>query len=482
MAQPLTQDRELYEALKVYQEREKQGKDFLIPFIQRTKSDYKVAPHHQLIASYLEAVERGEIDRLMIFSPPRHGKSEIVSRKFPAWYLGRNPNKQIIAASYNSDLAADFGRDVRNLVADSVYHGIFGVNLRQDSKAADRWNTQNGGAYIAAGVGSGITGRGAHIGVIDDPVKDRKEADSETVRNHIWDWYASTFYTRLMPGAAVILMMTRWHEDDLAGRLLKAMKEGGDQWTVVNLPAVAEGPDVLGRVEGEALWPEWYSVEGLKRIKTAIGTYEWEALYQQRPTSQAGNIFKREWWKYYKEIPRIEWTLQSWDTAFKDKDESDWSVCTTWGIFERKAYLLDMFKRKMTYPDLERAAESLHRRHQPRAVLIEDRASGQSLIQSLQRKSLPVIAVKVDRDKVTRAHSVTPIIEAGGVLLPEWASWVEEYVSVMAAFPKGATDDEVDSTTQAINYLADNIASDGYDFPVEGGIEPVYWGSEGWML
>lgn len=440
------------------------GQD-LIAFTLLTKRDYVAAPHHELISSYMQQVESGEIDRLMIFIPPRHGKSEIVSRRFPAWYLGRNPNKQIIAASYNSDLASDFGRDVRNLVADPLYNAIFpAVTLRQDSKAADRWNTSSGGAYVAAGVGSGITGRGAHIGVIDDPFKDRREAESETVRDNVWNWYTSTFYTRLMPGAAVVLMMTRWHEDDLAGRLLKAMQQGGDQWTIVNLPAVAEGNDDLGRQEGEALWPDWYSEDGLKRIKTAIGTYDWEALYQQRPVSQRGNIFKREWWQYYKEIPDLEVVLQSWDTAFKDKDESDYSVCTTWGIYRHKAYLIDVFKGKLTFPDLEAAAESMAKRYNPRAILIEDRASGQSLIQSLGRKRMPIVPVKVDRDKVNRAHATTPLIEAGAVLLPEWASWVEDYISVMASFPKGATDDEVDSTTQAINYVADSLQSEGFEF------------------
>ena len=425
--------------------------------MELTKRDYAPAPHHYLIASYLEQVERGEIDRLMIYSPPRHGKSEIVSRRFPAWYLGRNPKKQIIAASYNSDLAADFGRDVRNLVADRVYQDIFSVSLRQDSKAADRWNTDNGGAYVAAGVGSGITGRGAHLGIIDDPFKDRKEAESETVRDNVWNWYVSTFYTRLMPGAAVVLMCTRWHEDDLVGRLLKAMKEGGDQWTVVNLPALAEEGDMMGRGIGTPLWPAWYSAEGLERIKQAIGSYEWQALYQQRPSSPTGNIFKRAWWRFYKDPPKMDFIIQSWDTAFKDKQDNDYSVCTTWGFADSKMFLLDMFRDRLEFPDLKRQVQMLAARHHPRSLIVEDKASGQSLIQEIQRAKLPVIPIKTDRDKVARAHAVTPLIEGGAVYLPEWASWVEDYQTELADFPKGKHDDMVDSTTQALSYMADKI-------------------------
>ena len=450
---------ELEQLLGAYQAKQTAGRDSLISFIERTKADYQVAPHHRLIASYLEQVERGEIDRLMIFTTPRHGKSEIVSRRFPAWYLGRNPNKQIIAASYNSDLAGDFGRDVRNLVADPIYHGIFGVSLRQDSKAADRWNTQNGGAYIAAGVGSGITGRGAHVGVIDDPIKDRKEAESLTVRNNVWHWYTSTFYTRLMPGAAVILMMTRWHEDDLAGRLIEAMTTGGDQWTILTLPAIAETDDQLGRVEGDALWPAWYSVDGLKRIKEAIGSSEWVALYQQRPSMQFGNLFKREWWQYYQNPNNYSFVLQSWDTAFKTGEENDYSVCTTWGISGNTIEMVDVFRDRLEMPELKRAAVTLGLRYKPHAVLIEDQASGQSLIQELKRDTdLSIIPIKADRDKVSRAHAVTPMIEAGRVRLPQYASWVEDYLAEMSAFPKGVYDDRVDSSTQALNYIRDVVS------------------------
>jgi hypothetical protein len=225
----------------------------LIPFTEYTFQQYEAAEHHRLIAEKLEAVERGEIDRLMIFMPPRHGKSELASKRFPAWYLGRNPDRQIIAASYNSDLAGDFGRNVRNIVRERRFRNVFPeVELAADSQAANRWNTNKGGSYVAAGVGTAVTGRGAHLLLIDDPVKDREEADSETTREKVYSWYTSTAYTRLMPGGAVVVIQTRWHEDDLAGRLLEAEAKGGDKWDKLILPAVMSN--------GEALWPDRYPV------------------------------------------------------------------------------------------------------------------------------------------------------------------------------------------------------------------------------
>lgn len=246
-----------------------------------------------MIAETLEAVERGEIDRLMVTMPPRHGKSEEVTIRFPAWVLGRNAKAQVITASYNSDLATDFGRKVRNVVNSPRYSNIFDTRLAVDSKAANRWNTNEGGAYVAAGVGTAVTGRGADYLIIDDPLKDRAEAESELKRNTVWDWYTSTAYTRLMPKGRVIVVQTRWHEDDLAGRLLEAVEKGGDKWVCLNLPAI-DG-------EGKALWPERYPVEALERIKAAIGPRDWAALYQQQPSPDDGDFFKRDWFDLYAE-------------------------------------------------------------------------------------------------------------------------------------------------------------------------------------
>ena len=270
----------------------------LIPFTEYTNPAYEPAGHHKLIAEALEAVERGEIDRLMIAMPPRHGKSELASRRFPAWYLGRNPTKQIIAASYNNDLASDFGREVRNIVRSPEYSKLFEGGLAEDSRAANRWNTTAGGAYVAAGVGTAVTGRGAHILLIDDPIKDREEAESETKRDTVWNWYTSTAYTRLMPGGAVIVIQTRWHEDDLSGRLLEAEASGGDKWHKLILPAINE--------KGEALWPERYDLPALERIKSAIslkGVRDWESLYQQNPTPGEGTFFQRGWFNRHTDPP-----------------------------------------------------------------------------------------------------------------------------------------------------------------------------------
>jgi len=243
----------------------------LAAFTEYTFPQYRTAEHHRLICEKLEAVERGEIDRLMIFMPPRHGKSELASKRFPAWYLGRNPDKQVITASYNSDLAGDFGRQVRNIVREQRFRNVFpSVTLAEDSQAANRWNTSAGGSYVAAGVGTAVTGRGAHLLLIDDPVKDREEAESETRRETVYNWYSSTAYTRLMPGGAVILIQTRWHEDDLAGRLLEAEAKGGDKWDKLILPAILSN--------GQALWPEWYPIDALNRTKAAIGPRDWSAL------------------------------------------------------------------------------------------------------------------------------------------------------------------------------------------------------------
>lgn len=285
----------------------------LLAFTEYTNHQYIAADHHRQICEKLEAVERGEIDRLMIFMPPRHGKSELASKRFPAWYIGRNPDKQIITASYGADLATDFGREVRNIVSSLEYQNLFETRLKDDSKAANRWNTQQGGVYIATGVGGSVIGRGAHVALIDDPVKDRADADSETIRDKIYNWYRGTLYHRLMPGGAIVLIQTRWHEDDLAGRLLEMQEKGeGDNWEILDLPAINE--------DGEALWPEWFDKDRLERIKVAMGPRDWQALFQQNPTPDDGTYFKREWFNWYTENPDNMTTYMAGDFAVTEGD------------------------------------------------------------------------------------------------------------------------------------------------------------------
>ena len=415
---------------------------------------FELARHHELIVSRLEAVERGEISRLMIFLPPRHGKSLLASTIFPAWFLGRNPERQLIFATYGQELSDDFGRHVRNLIADHVHRAIFpGCSLSEDSSAAHRFNTVRGGAYFAVGRGGPITGRGAHLLIIDDPLKDYAEANSEIVRRALYDWYSAVAYTRLAPNGAIVLIQTRWHEDDLAGRLLA--NNFGDDWEVLSLPAIAEHDESFRR-EGEALWPRRFGLVELEKIRSAVGGRAWASLYQQRPAAAEGAIFKRDWWQFYPPplTVALNRIVQSWDTAFKRGTENDFSVCTTWGVAENGFYLLHLWRRRVEFPELKRVLASLAEQWKPNAILIEDKASGQSLIQELKLSTaLPIIPVRVDSDKETRAQAVTPLMEAGKIFLPESAPWVSDFIEEMACFPNGNHDDVVDATTQALNFL-----------------------------
>jgi predicted phage terminase large subunit-like protein len=433
----------------------------LIAFTEYIKFDYKTAGHHRLIADRLEAVERGEIDRLIIILPPRHGKSELTSKSFPAYYLGKHPKRQFIAASYNSDLATDFGRSVRNIVNQGEYRQLFpDGNLRQDSAAANRWHTEQGGAYVAAGVGTAITGRGAHVLLIDDPIKDREEADSEIIRQKVWDWYTSTAYTRLMPGGAVIIIQTRWHEDDLVGRLREAEKAGGDQWEVLHLPAIQGG---------EALWPEWYPLDKLERIKGAIGPRDWQALYQGNPTPEEGNFFKREMFDYYDAPPEYVRTYGASDYAVTD-DAGDYTCHGVIGVDPNDdIYVLDWW-RKQTESDVW--VDQMLDMMEERQTLMWAEESGQII------KSLGPFIAKRQRerkiygmreqfpsavDKPTRARSIQARASMRPILLPRNAEWTGDLLSEMLAFPAGKHDDQVDVFSLVGRMLA----------ALAGGVEPT---------
>lgn len=446
----------------------------LLRFTEFTNPLYKRANHHQLIAEKLEAVEAGEIDRLMIFMPPRHGKSELASKRFPAWCLGRRPQRQIIAASYNSDLANDFGRNVRNIVAEPEFGQVFpGVSLAPDSQAANRMNTNRGGSYVAAGVGTAVTGRGAHIALIDDPFKDREEADSERRRDLVWDWYRSTLFTRLMPGGAIVLIQTRWHEDDLAGRLLE---QEPDEWEVLELPAIGKDYD--------ALWPEWYPAGVLERIKNTIGPREWSALYQQQPQPDEGTFFKREWFDE-REPPKSVRYYGTSDYAVTD-DGGDFTVHRVWGIgpdgdlhrvggwrgqtasdewIERKLDLIARYKPLCWFGEggvIQKAVEPmLRRRMRERNV-------------HCRLEWLPSV-----HDKPTRARSFQAMAATGRVHFEKGAD-----LSEFLMFPAGKHDDEVDAASligRAIDQAHPAIVAvrkpdkpkDAWDTDDDGG--PVDW-------
>jgi len=273
---------------------------YLIDFSIATKKTYVPSWHHEVIAKKLEAVERGEIKRLMLFLPPRHGKSQLATINFPAWYLGRNPSKEVITASYSGELAQDFGGKTRDLVNSEQYQHIFGIKLRPDEQSRSKWSTEQAGTYTAVGVGGAITGRGANILIIDDPIKNREEADSEVYRDKVWNWYTSTAYTRLEKNGAVILIVTRWHFDDLAGRLLEQMKNGGEKWEIIRFPGIAEEDEEFRKI-GEPLWPDKYDFEALNNIKQTIGLMEFSALYQQTPLVSELQEFKPNYFRYFEE-------------------------------------------------------------------------------------------------------------------------------------------------------------------------------------
>lgn len=424
---------------EIQAERARRG---LIAFTEYTNPAYERAGHHLKIAEKLEAVERGEIDRLMIFMPPRHGKSELASRRFPAWYLGRNPNKHIISASYNSDLSTDFGREVRNLMASADFADVFpDVRLRHDSKAADRMNTEQGGAYFAAGVGTATTGRGAHLGNIDDPFKDREDADSETQREKVWNWYRSTFFTRLMPGGAVVLTLTRWHEDDLAGRLLAqdGRVEDGGQWTVLDLPAT--------NTRGEALWPEWYPVPALERIRATIGPREWSALYQQQPQPDEGTYFQRDWFKTWERKPQLNIYGTS-DYAVTDGG-GDYTVHRVWGVDAAgDLYRIAGWRAQTTSDVWIEALLDLIRDYRPLAWFGESgviqKAIEPMLIRRMRERNvlcrmewLPSIS-----DKPTRARGFQARAAMGRVYFEPGAD-----ISEHLMFPAGKNDDDVDCSS-----------------------------------
>jgi len=413
---------------------------------------FQLAKHHRALIERLEAVERGTMKRLMVFMPPRHGKSLTASCLFPAWFLGRNPKRSIIAASYGAELAEDFGRRTRNLMSDPLHAAIFPeCKLSADSAAQRRFETTAGGCYYAVGRGGPITGRGADLLLLDDVLKDSEEARSENIRGSMHDWFQHDAYTRLAPGGALVLIQTRWHADDLPGRLLR--EHANENWHVINMPAIAEADDDFRKV-GEALWPERFSLEMLKVIRSAVGGSAWDSLYRQQPSAAEGAVFKREWWQLFREQPPCRRIAQSWDTAYKAGTENDYSVCTTWGVTDNGYYLLWLWRDRVEFPELKKRMQWLADQWKPAQILVEDRASGQSLIQELRHSTcLPIIPIKADTDKMSRAQSVTPMIEAGRVFLPESAPWLNDFVDELAAFPKGTHDDCVDSLTQALNYL-----------------------------
>ncbi len=405
-----------------------------------------LAPHLKLISDKIAEIRDHPI-KLIITLPPRHGKSELVSHWTPIWFLNEWPDKKVILASYEASFAASWGRKARNGIQDNEEK--LNIRMSMDSSAASTWELKSGGGMWTAGVGGPITGKGAHLLIIDDPIKNYAEAYSPVYRESIGQWYQTTAFPRLEPDASIIIIMTRWHDDDLVGRL-----KVGDDFDIINLPALAEQEDLIGREEGEALWPDRYNKDALLEIAEAIGGLSgrnWLSLYQQRPVREGGNIFKSHWWQTYKVLPGINMIGQYWDTAFKIGAKTDFSVCVTLGRHEKGICVLRIFRDKLEFPELLRQVRAEYDLMKPNILKVEDAASGTPLIQTLTRDTdLPILPILPIGSKEIRANQITGIVEAGRVSLPESAEWLAIFLDEMSTFPAGVHDDIVDAFVEGI--------------------------------
>lgn len=442
----------------------------LIDFCIFTFPQYQPGIVHRFMADKLQAVEQGRITRLMLFLPPRTGKTELLLR-WIAWTLGRNPDWPVLYTSYGADLAWDKSRETRNIVASEEYARIFGplstiddqVELASDSRSVERWRVEGRrGGLQAQGVGGPLTGKGGRVIVIDDPVKNREEADSATFRRRTWNWYTSTLRTRLEPNGVIVLCMTRWHEDDLAGRLLKLAREDliADQWQVVSLPALAGTGDPLGRDPGEALDPKRYPVPALLKTKASVGARDWAALYDQSPRQEEGNVFRRPWLRYVERAPEVVYECVLWDTAMEERTQND---CSAAGWFGRgvdgRLYMRPLVNDRLSFPELTQAAKALITRFPRAEHLVEGKASGKSLRQQLRVDGIPMIEVMPAGDKVARANAVTRYFEAGMVYLVGreqdgvGEALLDECEDQLLTFLRGTHDDLVDVTVYGIMRL-----------------------------
>jgi predicted phage terminase large subunit-like protein len=416
----------------------------LIAFTEYTFPKYRTAPHHKVIAHQLERVERGEIDRLMLLVPPRHGKSELASMRFPAFYLGRKPDKQFLSVSATAELASDFGRGVRNIIGSPEYEGIFKTRLAADSQAKGKWHTQEGGIYFAVGIDGGVLGRGGDVILIDDPYASMKDAMSELTRKNVWDWYTGTVYNRLMPGGSIVLINHRMHEDDLSGRLLAQQAAGGDQWEVVQLPAISDG---------EALWPESYPIETLDRIRKTTQARFWSALYMQNPTPDDGDYFKSEWLKPYDKAPPLE-TLRVYggsDYAVT-ADGGDFTVHAVIGLDpEGRMYLLDLWRKQAASNEWIEAFCDLVKKWKPIGWAEEQGQIRAGVGPFLDKRSIERQAFVAREqfptrgDKAVRAQSIRGRMAMNGLYVPVNAEWYPAFRSELLSFPAGKHDDQVDA-------------------------------------
>jgi len=426
------------------------AKNDFLSFVKCMWPDFIEGSHHRHVAEKFNKLATGELKRIIINMPPRHTKSEFASFLLPAWMVGRNPKLKIIQVTHTGELAIKFGRKAKHLIDSEEYHKIFDTRLQEDSKAAGRWETAQGGEYFAAGVGGAITGRGADLLIIDDPHSEQ-DAMSESALEGAYEWYTSGPRQRLQPGASIILVMTRWSTKDLTAMLLKAQKEvKGDQWTVVEFPAI---------LDDKPVWPEYWNIEELDKVKATLPVKKWNAQFMQRPTSEEGAIIKREWWRLWKHdwIPQLEYVIQSYDTAFLKKETADFSAITTWGLFypsidePLNLILLDAIKDRYEFPELRRVALQQYKYWNPEMVIVEAKSSGLPLTHELRQMDIPVVNFTPSKgnDKHVRVNTCAPVFESGMVWAPD-QKFADEVIEECAAFPFGDNDDLVDSMTQAV--------------------------------
>lgn len=453
---PDKQKRYVAELLKQYQSQKTQelGKDSFLDFIKHVYPGYKVGPHHAKLGRIFEEIANGVKKRVIVNIAPRHGKSEMISYLAPAWFLGKYPHKKVIMASHTADLAVNFGRRVRNLVDSDLYHDIFpNVSLQADSKSASRWGTNFNGEYFAIGVGGALAGRGADLFIIDDP---HSEQDAKQGRADVfepaWEWFQSGPVQRLMPGGAIIVVMTRWSKSDLTGKIVDHMtrEDGADQWEVVEFPAI---------LNEKPLWPDFWPIEELLAKKASMDVRYWQAQYMQQPTSEEGALIKKDWWQVWeKDIPpSCEYTIMSLDAAQEKTNRSDYNALLTWGVFfneEVNNYniiLLNAIKERLEFPELKELVLEQYKEWQPDSFIVEKKSNGAALYQEMRRMGVPISEFTPGKgqDKISRANAVTDLFSSGIVWIPD-RRWAWEVVEECNDFPSGTHDDLVDATTLAL--------------------------------
>jgi len=437
-----------------HNEKKKENKvhsDFLT-FVKAVWPEFIEGYHHKKIAQKFNDLASGKIKRLIVNMPPRHTKSEFASFLLPAWMIGHRPKLKIIQTTHTTELAVRFGRKAKTLIDSEEYQKYFKTRLREDSQAAGRWETAQGGEYFAAGVGSAITGRGADLLIIDDPHSEQDAMNIDALER-AYEWYTSGPRQRLQPGGAIVVVMTRWNVKDLTGML---MRDSGnvksDKWELIEFPAILPS--------NKPVWPEYWKLEELESVKASLSIQKWNAQWMQNPTSEEGAIIKREWWRKWEHeyIPELFHVIQSYDTAFMKKETADYSAITTWGVFYSNAdsgpqlILLDAIKERLEFPELRRVAYEQFRYWNPDTVLIESKASGLPLTYELRKMGIPVVNFTPSKgnDKHTRVNSVAPLFESGCIWAPTNKDFAQEVIEECAAFPYGDHDDLVDSMTQAV--------------------------------